>query len=207
MHIENQIDGAVALENADQEQPRQERLACPGLAEDAVAALHKRLDVQAQLGLHVQRAADPEVAFVLCAEYQGYVLLRCGGHRGEVGRDGLRRHRAFDVLDEHGLDLDDAVGSCARYHAGYVGVGDVGRHGHEGLIGGAQGDIGDYAEEARPVALQCHEGADLHVLDRGSFIEPDLDAVGERPGHDHAKPLGGSEDIWFSHGQVSAGCR
>ena len=116
LHVEDQVHRRAALEDARQQQPGQERLARAALAEHAVAAHHQLRHVQAQLRVHVQRAADPEVAVAFAPEDALDVLLRgCRGRR-EVGRHRLRRLRPLQQhlrvvpgYGEHRLDRQRAI--------------------------------------------------------------------------------------------------
>ena len=75
MHIEYQIACGIALQYADEQQPRQECLARAALAEHAVAALDQFVYVQAEFHFHIHRVADVEIARVFIAEHGAYVFL------------------------------------------------------------------------------------------------------------------------------------
>ena len=90
VHVEHQVDGGAALQDAREQDAREEALAGTALAEHAVGALHELFEVQTDARvLHVQRTADPYVAGVLAAEDGGYVIVG-----GAVGVREVRRHRA-----------------------------------------------------------------------------------------------------------------
>ena len=71
---------------------RQERLACSALAEYSHRTLGEGFQVEADLGLHVQWAANPEVLLVVLPEDGFHVALIGGIHSREVGGHGLSRH-------------------------------------------------------------------------------------------------------------------
>ena len=61
VHVEDEVDGAVVMDESTQGQPRQERLARTGLAEDTVGTLGKTHHVDADFRVHVEGGADAEV--------------------------------------------------------------------------------------------------------------------------------------------------
>ena len=69
MHVEDEVRGNAPLEDAREQDARQEALAGAALAEDAVGALDELPEVEADARvLHVERAADVDVPRVLGAE-------------------------------------------------------------------------------------------------------------------------------------------
>ena len=68
VHIKDQVDGGALLQHTDQQHAGQEGLAGAALAEDAVGAFDEFRQVQANLGLHIQRSADEELLFIFTAE-------------------------------------------------------------------------------------------------------------------------------------------
>src|SRR4030042_1431636 len=96
VHIENQVDGFAFLQHADEQNAGEEGLAGAALAEDAVGALDELLQVEAELGLHVQRVADIESLLVLAAEDELHIPLRSQVDHGEVTGHGLDGLGAFE---------------------------------------------------------------------------------------------------------------
>ena len=89
VHVEYEVGGDVALEDAREQYAGEEALAGTALAEDAVGAFDELLEVQADAGvLHVEGAADPDVAGIrLIAEDGGYVLAGSAVGAREMGRE------------------------------------------------------------------------------------------------------------------------
>ena len=73
VHVKDEGGGDPSLEDAYEQQAGEEGLACAALAEDAVAAHHQLLQVQDDLGLHVQGCADGEMPLVLPPEDRLYI--------------------------------------------------------------------------------------------------------------------------------------
>ena len=197
MHVEHEIAGGPVLEDPQQQQASQERLACAGLSEHPVAALDQLLDVQAQARLHIQRVADKEMVLVLLSKDDTDVVVGGRAHGGEVRRDGLGRLWAVDARDvvaaadgKHRLDSDGPIRGGAGDNFGDEGVGHVGRRGHHCLIHRFECNFSHHSEESHPLALDAHEGADLDVLNGGRSVQPYFHALGQRAGDDHAQVLG-----------------
>ena len=68
VHVEYQGRCFAALQNAHQKEPSQESLPGSALAEYAYGSLHQLIQVQADLGIHVQWVTNPEMTVVVLAE-------------------------------------------------------------------------------------------------------------------------------------------
>ncbi len=97
-----------------------------------------------------------------------------------MGGDGLDGLGAFEEAGgvpadgQHGGDVDRAEGAGAADDLGDEGVGDVGRGDGEAVVGDAQADIGDHAEEAALLPFDGHVAADDHVLDGDAGVQADV---------------------------------
>ncbi|MBA7566870.1 hypothetical protein ES708_08569 [subsurface metagenome] len=182
MHIEDQVDRLALLQHADEQDARKKGLARAALAEDAVGALDELLQVEAELGLHVQRVADEKSLGVLGAEDQLHVPLRSQVDHGEVAGHGLDGLGSFEQAvgiaadDQGGGNVKRAEGAGARQDLGDKGVGDVGWGEGKPLVGHSQADLAYHAEEAPFCPLDGDEAPHRHILDGSRAIQLDLDS-------------------------------
>ena len=210
MHVEDQVDGLVVVNQPAQHQPRQEGLARAGLAEDAVGALGKADHVEADLRVHVEWVADAEVAALgvaLAAEYLGHVFGHGLLDLGEVARNGLDRTRAFfgcRVLGhhQHGPQRDDVVRAGAGEHLAQQRIFLARRMQENLLVVGVEAHVGDHGEKVVFVALNDHELAGLHVLDILLGVQLHLHPLDQRAFGNHSDLLAATGRGWHSVARV-----
>ena len=132
MHVENQAGRRVGPNQAGQKCSRQKRLACAGFAENSRAPLGKPAEVEAYLGIHIERRSYEEIRRRLGAEDLLDVALARLRYRGEVSRHRLDRPRPFGqgltlVLADrqHRRHVEQSEGGGAGQHVRDVRIVDA----------------------------------------------------------------------------------
>ena len=100
VHVENKIDRFVLMNQAAQHEPRQEGFARAGFAENAVAALHKAVKIQADRRVHVERRAEIEkfvVRAAFAAENPADILFLRVEHIRKMGGNGFDRQNLSPI--------------------------------------------------------------------------------------------------------------
>ena len=195
VHVENEVDGAVFMDQARQHQARQERLAGTRLAENPVAALDEALQVDADRRVHVQGLADVKIARVaLVPEDAVDVLLLGLADYGEVNGNSFDEVRFTRLVvgnvvllrHQEGPQADGAVGRGAVQHLAHEVLRLVRRVGQHLRVGGVEANVGDHAKEAAFLALDDHEPAGANVLHGVPLVQLHFQTVDEGAVDDHA---------------------
>ena len=193
VHVKNEIDGLLVLDQAAQYQAREKGFARAGLAKNAIAALDKPVEIDAHRRVHVQRRAHVEkpVVLFLTAKYARHIFLVGLHDFGKMTRNGFDRARLIhDFLalfeHEHGPQRDRDVRARPIEHAVQQLVPVAGRVEQNVGIGGIEGQIRDHREELVFIPLDHHELAGFDVLNAAVGVEFHLDALGQRPARDNA---------------------
>ena len=101
MHVEDEVDGAVLVNQARQHEAGQEGFPGARLAENPVAALDKALQVDTDRGIHVEGLPNMKIAGIPFVPEDAVDVLFLGLADGrEVNGDGLyqvRFTRSFTV--------------------------------------------------------------------------------------------------------------
>ena len=183
MHIKYQRRGVAVLKYSGQQQPGKKCLAGTTLTEYSHGPFDQFSQVQAQFGLHIQRAANPKVTIFFAAEYRLDVLLGGSERPREVGgytlsgcrflliahhirHRQLRQHRYRAKRDNPLQCLDHERVVCGK------------RCELHSRVGTAKAHVRDDSEKPVISTLQRHECADLDLLHRHSGVELYLNAIG-----------------------------
>jgi hypothetical protein len=199
VHVEDEVDGHIALDDAGEQQAAEEGLAGARFAEHGRRTLDQPLQAQGDLHiLHLQGSTDMKIvdgaavgiaAGAFGPEHIGHFFRSGRRDRRVMAGDGLDRPRdavVFVQLQQR-RDMEPAEGAGPQIDLAQEVVVQVGGGLLEGGMGAIEGDIGNHAEEEPAPGLHDHITAHGQVLQAPVMIESHFQAAAERTGHHPAQ--------------------